>query len=105
MAPNFSEILRQHLERHGLSGRAFAIKAGSSRATVSQVLNGGRRVPPEVVYRWADVFDLQGDERETFVEEALLTGASPELEAHVRSMRSRLMRTERPRSKQKPGKA
>ncbi|HEX6799399.1 MAG TPA: helix-turn-helix domain-containing protein [Ktedonobacterales bacterium] len=66
----FGETLRYYRTLHGLSIEQTAAAAGISPAGISALESGVKGPPPpkQVVVRLADLFQLKGEDRDTFVE-------------------------------------
>lgn len=64
-----SEILKQNFNKRkraspGFSARAMAKKMGISQAYVSQILNGARMLPPEMLNPFCDILDIDAERKE-----------------------------------------
>ncbi|HYE06696.1 MAG TPA: hypothetical protein VEL07_14360, partial [Planctomycetota bacterium] len=65
---------------------------GTSQATVCQVVLGRTRPKLSKIGKWADALGLEGEARASFLEEAALTHAPPEVVELVERLRSDLDR-------------
>lgn len=84
---SFGEILQEQLDRLGLSRKGFSDLVGCHKAMVTMIAQGNRRVPPDTIDTWADALQLEGEEREAFIEAGLLATAHPRLREHVAELR------------------
>jgi transcriptional regulator with XRE-family HTH domain len=81
----FGEYLYEAIKRKGVSLREFAPRLGVTHSMLSQIKSGQVRVPPERHEQWADALELQGDEREFFLDLAALSCAPPRVLAMFNS--------------------
>jgi transcriptional regulator with XRE-family HTH domain len=84
---DFTELLRHHLEKAGLSHAKFAERVGVTGAFVSLLATRKSKLPTEKVDEWADALRLKGEDRARFVEAAHLAKATDEVRALVRRLR------------------
>jgi transcriptional regulator with XRE-family HTH domain len=71
----FGEVLYELIARKQLSVRAIAPRLGVSHSMLSHIHTGYRPPPLERLEKWADVFELEGKEREYFLDLAALACA------------------------------
>lgn len=91
----FGPVLAAHLERAGLSQRAFARRVGYSHVLVSYVITGRRTPPLEAIESWADELGVTGAERTRFIQLAWLAHAPPQVRDLVARQQAQIERLRR----------
>jgi transcriptional regulator with XRE-family HTH domain len=87
----FAALLQAHLTTRNWTRSEFAKRVGLSAATISSILLERRKPWFERGKQWSDVLDLQGREREEFLD-AMAIAASP---SRVATILARLERRQR----------
>lgn len=54
-------VLKQTLENTNISNKEFAVKCNRSESFVSQIINGKKDIPEELVFKLADVFGVSAE--------------------------------------------
>lgn len=91
----WTHLLTGHMARQRLSQTDIARFVGVSQATISDYAIGDLLPPLTKLSDLADALSLTGQERESFVEEALLAHAPDRVRALVADLRQRISRLER----------
>lgn len=87
---DFTELLREFLEKAELSHEDFAELVGVSGPFVSRVVTGRDKFPLDRITSWADALRLKAEDRVRFTEAAHLSRATDEVRALVRRLRTEL---------------
>lgn len=88
-------LLRTHMQRNGFLQDDFAPKVKRSQPAISDLCNGKTLPPLSEITDFADVLELRGTERSTFIEEAYLAHAPDVVRCMLIEHRALIIRLER----------
>ena len=86
MAETFGAVLRSLCVAHGWSMRAFARTVGLSPGHVCRIMQGHERPPLDALPAWADLLQLNDEQRVAFLREGRLTHTPAEIAAEYRAL-------------------
>jgi transcriptional regulator with XRE-family HTH domain len=94
MKQAFGPFLQLALDRKMMSQREFAKRAHSSSASLSQIISGKRTPPLDQIDNWANILDLKGEDRVSFLELACLEHCPEPLRQEYLRMKGQILRLE-----------
>jgi len=87
MPSQFSNLFRRRLLALDVGIREFARRTGMSAGHISRIATGHEAPPQDELARWATLLELQGQQREVFIREGLLTHTPRSIAAEYRRLR------------------
>lgn len=89
--PTFARLLRAALERdEGRTGTWLAERLGFTQQHASDIITGKHRPPRGKIEAMAELLGLEGDQRQTFLDEAYLTHVPDFIRARLTRLEDRL---------------
>jgi transcriptional regulator with XRE-family HTH domain len=64
----YGTTLAELLDRRGLTIRGFAKSAGVSHTLIRKIISGEKTPHPDDLIKWAEYFQLSGDDRQHFID-------------------------------------
>jgi transcriptional regulator with XRE-family HTH domain len=91
----WSDLLRAHIRRQGLTADRFAELNNVTQSSISDYCRGNLKPPLAKISDFADVLELRGPERQTFVEEAYLAHTPDNVLHIIKALRSEVAHLKR----------